>query len=93
MSMINPTNTKRSLLVRTASGLAVVVGLGLAGFATPAHADWRDHHDHWHHDHDWHGGYYAAPPVVYGSPYYAPPPVVYGPSVGIALPGVSIGIH
>jgi hypothetical protein len=30
--------------------------------------------------------------VVY-SPYYAPPPVVYGPSVGVYLPGISIGIH
>jgi len=45
----------------------------------------------------WNGGYYVAPPVVYGSPYYgapyyAPPPVVYGPGVGIALPGVNINI-
>jgi hypothetical protein len=54
----------------------------------------------------WSGGYYAAPPVVYGNPYaepvypygepgyYYPPPVVYGPSagVGINLPGVSLGI-
>jgi hypothetical protein len=43
------------------------------------------------------GGYYAAPPVVYGGGYYAPgyypPPVVYGPGIGIALPGVSIGIQ
>jgi hypothetical protein len=27
-----------------------------------------------------------------GAPYYAPP-VVYGPGIGIALPGVSIGIR
>ncbi len=44
---------------------------------------------------DWNGGYYAAPPVVYGSPYgygyygspYYAPPVVYGPGVGISLAG------
>jgi hypothetical protein len=42
---------------------------------------------------NWNGGYYPAPPVIYGAPYYAPPPVIYGPSVGIAFPGVVIGIH
>jgi hypothetical protein len=47
----------------------------------------------------WTGGYYAAPPVVYGNPYvepgyYYPPPVVYGPAAGLSLnlPGVSLGI-
>ncbi len=42
-----------------------------------------------HRDRDWHhdraGGYYGAPPVVYGSPYYAPPPVVYGPGIGLNI--------
>ena len=33
------------------------------------------------------GGYYGAPPVVYGSPYYAAPPVVFG------LPGLNINIR
>jgi len=51
--------------------------------------------------HNWNGGYYRAPPVVYGSPYgssyygspyYSPPPVIYGPGIGISLPGVGIGI-
>jgi len=55
-----------------------------------------------HHHHNWNGGYYPAPPVVYGFPYgasylwlayYYPPPVVYGPSVGVALPGLNIGIR
>jgi hypothetical protein len=51
----------------------------------------------------WGGGYYRAPPLVYGSPYYnncawpyeygCAPPVVYGPSIGIGLPGVSVGIY
>ena len=50
-------------------------------------ADWNGNHGGYHHN--WNGGYYRAPPVVYGSPYYAPP-VVYGPSVGINLGGVGI---
>lgn len=37
----------------------------------------------------WGGGYYAAPPVVYGSPYYAPyyapPPVVFGVPFGLNI--------
>jgi len=33
----------------------------------------------------WGGGYYAAPPVVYGSPYYAPPPVVFGAPFGLNI--------
>ncbi len=62
----------------------------------PAHADERrggGHDDHRSHHRDDRGrGGYPPPPVVY-SPYYAPPPVVYGPSVGVYLPGISIGIH
>jgi hypothetical protein len=53
------------------------------------------YNNHYDHDRgrDWHGGYYAPPPVYYGQPVYAPPPVVYGPALGIYLPGVSIGIR
>jgi len=64
----------------------------------PAHADERRggnhdaHHSRDHHRDDRGRGGYPPPPVVY-SPYYAPPPVVYGPSVGVYLPGISIGIH
>ena len=68
----------------------------------PAHADERrdgyhdDHHDRdrdrYRHRDDRGRRGYPAPPVVY-APYYAPPPVVYGPSVGIYLPGISIGVH
>lgn len=58
------------------------------------HGRYNDRHfdDH----RGWSGGYYRAPPVIYGNPYgygYPPPPLVYGPDVGIYLPGVSIGIH
>ena len=77
---------------RLTAGIAAtaVIAFGLA--ATPAQAHWgdRDWHYHgWHHG--WSGGYWNAPPVVYGNPYaygYYPPP-----GVGINLPGVSIGIR
>jgi hypothetical protein len=41
---------------------------------------------------------YAAPPVVYAPPpvYYAPSPVYYGRpaiGVGVALPGVAVGLN
>lgn len=87
------------------STLSVVFSLGIAGAAgagwddrdhRPAHYDAGRHGDH---RHGWNGGYYAAPPVVYGGAYrgnsYYPPPVVYGPQpgIGIILPGLFIGIH
>jgi hypothetical protein len=59
-----------------------------------ANAEWDDNHRE--HHHNWNGGYYRAPPVVYGSryhssyygsPYYYPP-VIYGPGFGINLPGI-----
>jgi hypothetical protein len=69
--------------------------LVLGTFAGSASAqERRGEHREYHHN--WNGGYYRAPPVVYGSPYgssyYYPPPVVYGPGIGIGLPGVNIGI-
>lgn len=42
----------------------------------------------------WNGGYYRAPPIIYGSPYgssyygaprYYPPPVIYGPPLGFSF--------
>ena len=93
------TTSKRRLSVKLVGGIAVSALLALGAFATPASADWDNDHRGYHHN--WNGGYYHAPPVVYGSaygygyygaPYYAPP-VVYGPGIGINLPGVSIGIH
>lgn len=85
---------------------AAALAIGIAG-AAPAFA--ADHHWHGARGHAYHGhyrggGYYGAPPVVYGgySPgyyygpdYYAPPPVVYGApglGVGVNLPGLSIGV-
>ena len=84
---------KKSSL-RLGTAVAASAALVLAMSAAPASARW-DHERHGTH-HGWAGGYWGAPPVVYGSPYaygYYPPPVAYGPSVGINLPGVSIGIR
>jgi len=94
------TTTKRRLSAKLAAGVVVSAMLALGTFAAPANADW-DGHDRGH-DRSWNGGYYQAPPVVYGSSYgssyygYSPsyyPPVVYGPSIGIGLPGINIGIR
>ena len=98
--------SNRRLPAKLASGLAIsaLLGLFVAGAfaATASAAEYRGgyHGGYYAPGYSgccWNGGYYAAPPVVYGSPYYgapyyAPPPVVYGPGIGIALPGVNINI-
>ena len=95
------TTSKRRRSVTLAAGLAISALLAVGTFAAPANADWDGDGNRGHH-HNWNGGYYNAPPVVYGSPYgssyygYSPyyaPPVIYGPGVGISLPGVNIGIR
>ena len=92
------TTPKRRLSAKLAAGIAISALLALGTFAAPASADWNSDHGY---RHNWSGGYYNAPPVVYGSsygngyygsPYYAPP-VVYGPGIGISLPGINIGIR
>ena len=100
MTQIIETTWKRRLSAKLGVGIAISAILALGGFATPASADWNHDHDGYHHN--WNGGYYRAPPVVYGSPYYGngyygspyyPPPVVYGPGIGINLGGIGIGIR
>lgn len=102
MTCIIDTNSRRHLSARLAAGLVISALLLLGTSLAPAGAgDRRDDHRGGDRHGDWHGGggggYYAPPPVVYGAPYYAPyyapPPVVYGPSVGVYLPGISIGIQ
>jgi hypothetical protein len=96
MTCSNDARSKRLLSATAATGLAFSALFMLGAIVPAAHAG--NHHDR--HGGDRHGddrghygGYYAAPPVVYGSPYYAPPPVVYGSGIGIELPGVAIGIR
>jgi hypothetical protein len=105
MTWIIDTKSKRRLSAKLAAGLVISAMLVLGTFAGSASAqerrgeERRGEHREYHHN--WNGGYYRAPPVVYGSPYgssyygspyYYPPPVVYGPGIGIGLPGVNIGI-
>jgi hypothetical protein len=100
--IINTTSKRRhlfgNLAPKLAAGLAISALLAVGTFAAPANAEEGGHHRG---HHNWNGGYYNAPPVVYGSPYgssyygspYYAPPVVYGPGVGISLPGINIGIR
>jgi hypothetical protein len=98
MTWIIDTTSKRRLSAKLAAGIAISAILALGTFAAPANAD-----NHRGYQHNWNGGYYYAPPVVYGStygssyygysPYYYPPPVVYGPGIGISLPFVNLNIR
>jgi hypothetical protein len=101
MTQINDIKSERRPSAKLAAGLAISALLTLGTFAAAAGAEerWGEHREY---HHNWNGGYYSAPPVVYGSPYgsgyygspyYAPPPVIYGPGIGINLPGVNIGIR
>ena len=73
--------------IRLAVGIVMSSAFAITAFAGSAVAeDRRDEHrgeDHRGYRHNWNGGYYRSPPVVYGSPYYYPPPVVYGPGIGL----------
>jgi hypothetical protein len=99
MTWIIGTISKPRLSAKLAGRVAIAALLALGAFASPASADWDGGHRGNYQN--WNGGYYQAPPVVYGSPYgngyygspYNAPPVVYGPDIGISLPGVNIGIR
>jgi hypothetical protein len=101
MTWIIDTNSKRRLSAKLAAGIAISAMLALGTFAGSASAGETGGQDRGYYN--WNGGYYNAPPVVYGSPYgssyygyspyYNPPPVVYGPGVGISLPFVNLNIR
>jgi len=107
MSYIVDAKSKRRLSAKLAAGLALAAVLVLGTFVASASAQpRRDEHRggerrggeyHGGGRPGWGGGYYPAPPVIYGAPYYPapyyPPPVVYGPAIGIYMPGVAIGIQ
>jgi hypothetical protein len=82
--MISQPKWQRAVGLAVGLIFAASIGVGTVGaYARDDHrgGDRRDY------GHDRHGdrGYYAPPPVVYGSPYYAPP-VVYGPGINIHIP-------
>ena len=91
------TTADRRSLTRTAGltgGLVLGALLVLSAFADPASAQGRRNDDRRDHR-NWNGGYYRAPPVIYGSPYgrsyygspyynpptYYAPPLFYGPGL------------
>ena len=89
MTSITGGNVKRRLSAALAAGVMLSATFALAAFPRSAVAD--EHRRGGEHR-DWHrggegrdGGYYRAPPVVYGSPYYAAPPVVYGSPFGLNI--------
>jgi hypothetical protein len=63
------TKSRRRSSAKLAAALAVSALLALGTFAMPAYADGDGDGNHREYHHNWNGGYYAAPPVVYGSPY------------------------
>jgi hypothetical protein len=92
MTCIIATTSKRSLSAKLAAGLAIAAILTVGTFSGPADA--RDSRDY--NRHGYNGGYYRAPPVVYGSrynngyygSYYHAPPVVF-----LNLGNIGIGIR
>ncbi len=114
MTCIIEAKSKRRLSARLAAGLAISAFLVLGTVVASASTAAQERRHTGYSSYRGHGGvyrggrgYYAAPPVVYGSPYYGtpyygspyygapyyyPPPVVYGPAIGIGLPGIGISI-
>ena len=95
------TKSERRLSTKLGAGFAIAAIIALGSFTGSADAQYRSRHYYNNYNHYYNGGYYRAPPVVYGSPYrggyygspyYYPPPVVYGPGIGINLGGIGIGI-
>ena len=87
------TNSERRPPAKIGAALALSAMFASGAIVGAANADgrWDGHRDHYR---SWNGGYYRAPPVVYGSPYassyygaptYYPPPIVYGPGVGLNI--------
>jgi hypothetical protein len=68
MTWMIETKPKRRFSAKLVAGLALSAMLALGTFAVPAHAE-GDGDGHRGYRHNWNGGYYNAPPVVYGSPY------------------------
>lgn len=83
MKKFRPTTTVASAIAGTIAVLAV---------ASPAKADWNNHHWRYYSYGPWWGwgtpAYYYQPPVV-----YVPPPVYYAPAPPVYYsPGVSLGV-
>ena len=89
MARIINTKSARRRKATFVAGLVLCTLFALASFTGSADAQGRGR-GHRDYHHNWNGGYYRAPPVIYGSPYrrgyygapgYYPPPMVYGPGL------------
>jgi hypothetical protein len=80
--IIDTESKKRRSSAGLAAGVILTAALAFGTFAATANAEGRGWERHNDRHREWNGGYYRAPPVVYGTPYYAPP-VVYGPGIGL----------
>ncbi len=96
MNSMSGSIPRRRSSARTVAGIAgflAILTAGLCAGQALAQGRGNDRGNHWNnrrYQHDWNGGYYRAPPIIYGSPrygspYYYPPPVIYGPGPGFTL--------
>lgn len=96
MTEIIDTTSKRRLSAIVTTGIVLSAMFAFGALAVSASADnddWRGRRNDRGYHNNWNGGYYRAPPVVYGSPYgrsyygtpYYAPPVVYGPAPGFSI--------
>jgi len=95
MTRIIDTRSKRrpSAMATTGIVLSALFAFGSLAVSASADNDWRGRGHGRGYNNNWNGGYYRAPPVVYGSPYgpsyygtpYYAPPVVYGPAPGFNI--------
>ena len=86
------TRSKHRLSMKLAAGIALsaMFAFGVLSTSASAQERWGAYRGY---NHAWNGGYYRAPPVVYGSPYgrsyygtpYYAPPVIYGPGVNVQI--------
>lgn len=83
------------LAVATFAGAASSQGRGNDGRGNQGRGNGPHGNPGWGKPHNWNGGYYRAPPIIYGSPYqqryygspyyepprYYAPPLIYGPGL------------
>lgn len=77
--------TTRRVSSAGVAGVILAATFACVTLSGSAHAEDRGRDRRDDHHRDWHGRYYAPPPVVYGAPYYYAPPVVYGPGLNINI--------
>ena len=82
MAWMSKANLKRSATTALAGSVLFGTIVVLGTISGPANAQGY-RYEHRGYRHNWNGGYYRRPPVIYAPGYYYPPPVVYGPGIGL----------